>query len=72
MVTAIFRRISEVLDTTTKGKKVGGKEEKKIIFRQVTGTKGNRNRLCRTVTETEKKKRGIEGKREEKEEKREL
>jgi hypothetical protein len=40
-----------------------GKEEKKITFRQVTGTKG--------LPELRRRKRGIEGKGEEKEEKRE-
>jgi hypothetical protein len=39
MLTAISRRISK-----GEGKEKGwGKEEKKITFRQVTGTKGNRN-----------------------------
>jgi hypothetical protein len=69
MVMAIFRRILKVGHTRTKGEG-WGKEEKKITFRQVTGMKGKWNWLCRTVTRAVKKKRGIEGKGKEKEEKR--
>jgi hypothetical protein len=48
-----------------------GKEEKKITFRQVTGTTGNRNFAVRLPELRRRRRRGIEGNGKEKEEKRE-
>jgi hypothetical protein len=47
-----------------------GKEEKKITFRQVTGTKGIGTNFAVRLPEL-RRRRGIEGKGKEKEEKRE-
>jgi hypothetical protein len=47
-----------------------GEEEKKITFRQVTGTKGESELTLPYGYPSWKKKRGIEGKGKEKEEKR--